>query len=228
MPPMKISGVDRCGCLIQSARLESSDLCHYNTTVATTSTNVDAIVAFNLPYDSLSTSYHNRMWLWTRANPIRLGRVPVLYLFLRVLSLLFSSPSPLSSLFSTSIFLSLSFPFPPSFFIPVLSALMTVLLSRESLPRERFAIEGCSYRFPGVFRPFNPASFLAFVPSSVPAQHLIFNKLESGTNSRKYQWKIDPIAPWRERYLDILFEEYQIQRIFLNINSVIISIQMQR
>lgn len=30
MPPMKISGVDRCGCLIQSARLESSDLRHYN------------------------------------------------------------------------------------------------------------------------------------------------------------------------------------------------------
>lgn len=30
MPPMKISGVDRCGCLIQSARLESSDLRHCN------------------------------------------------------------------------------------------------------------------------------------------------------------------------------------------------------
>lgn len=228
MPPMKISGVDRCGCLIQSARLESSDL-RYNTTITTTSANVDAIVAFNLPYDSLSTSYHNRMWLWTRANPIRLGRVPVLYLFLRVLSLPFSSLSQLSSLFPTSVFLSLSFAFPPSSFIPVLSALMTVLLSRESLPRERFAIEGCSYRFPGVFRPFNPASFLAFAPSSMPAQHLILNELESGTNSRKYQWKIDLIeqfhvmahwnVSWRIYYLT---SQIRYCRIFLNINSVVI------
>lgn len=52
-----------------------------------------------------------------------------------------------------------SFPLIPSFFISflfVLIRLMTVLLSRKSLPRERFATEGCSYRCPGAFRPFCP------------------------------------------------------------------------
>lgn len=86
------------------------------------------------------------MWLRARTNPIRLGRVLVLYLFL----IPFSSLSP--SLFS------LSFAFSSSFFVLALTVLMTVLLSRESLPRERFAIEGCSYRFPGAYRPFNLAS----------------------------------------------------------------------
>lgn len=181
---------------------------------------------FNLPFNSLSTSYHNRMWLRARANPIRLGRVLVLYLFLGpFFSLFFSLFLP--SFFSVPI----SFSFSATFFILVLPVLMT-LLSRESLPRERFAIEGCSHRLPGVFWPFNPISLLAFAPSSVPAQRLIFDKLENGTWFAKVSvenWFKLISRCWRiEIYFNALSEESVIVRYFLvSIMSLSNSIQMR-
>lgn len=190
MPPMKISGVDRCGCLIQSARLESSDLRHYNH---------HRRCRHHLHHHHLHQCRRYRRF----QPPFRLAFKPLSQSdvtpssgesnpFGQSTSSLFV-PGPFSFLpssFSVAFFrFCLSVPF---FRLPVfllysgaLLALMTVLLSRESLPRERFAIEGCSYRFPGAFRSFNPASLLAHTPSSVLAQQrlkrLIPNKLERGT-----------------------------------------------
>lgn len=214
MPPMKISGVDRCGCLIQSARLESSDL-HYNTT----STNVDATVAFNLPFDSLSTSYHNRMWLWARANPIRLGRVPVLYLFVGpFFSLLFLR------FLRFSVFLSLSFAFPSFFFIPVLPALMTVGCSRENLSQGKDSLlKGVVIGSPGCFDLLTPHPFLHSRRHRRQLNVSFLTNSKAARNSRKYRWKIDSIVRshadrywniswciiWRVRYVRRIFFEYQ-------------------
>lgn len=184
MPPMKISGVDRCGCLIQSARLESSDLRHYN-------------------HHRRCRHHHHHLHQCRRYRrfqpPFRLAFKPLSQSdvtpssgesnpFGQSTSSLFV-PGSFSSLpffsFLRRLFSLLSFCSFLSSLFRALLALMTVLLSRESLPRERFAIEGCSYRFPGAFRSFNPASLLAHTPSSVPAQQrlkrLIPNKLERGT-----------------------------------------------
>lgn len=125
-------------------------------------------------FDSLSTRYHNRM----RLEPRRIQSVQGEYQFFTC------SCRPSFALSASLPFLLLPFPFLPIpflfrelstspclsfhsvfsflFFVPVALVLMTPLLSRESLPGERFATEGCSYRFPGAFRPF------AFPLSSVP------------------------------------------------------------
>lgn len=151
---MKISGVDRCGCLIQSARLESSDLRRRYHRFQP---------PFRFAFNPLSQSDVTR----ARANPIRSER----------------ERESADSLFvpaSLSLSFPLSYPLFPFLYPSSLSwsarGLMTVLPSRESLPGERFATEGCSYRFPGALRPF-------YFPRSLPAlvQRLILNKLETGT-----------------------------------------------
>lgn len=136
MPPMKISGVDRCGCLIQSARLESSDL-RYPSTLSplSTSLSIRFQLAITIGCDSSSGE----------SNP-----------FGESTDSLFV-PAPLSLSFSLS-FPLFRFLYPSSLSWSA-RGLMTVLPSRESLPGERFATEGCSYRFPGAFRPFYPPRF---------------------------------------------------------------------
>lgn len=127
------------------------------TCITTTSTNTDATVAFNLPFDSLSSHYHNQMWLLARANPIRLGRVPALYLFLD-LSLFFPplSPSP----FFASVFLFLSFVFPSFFFIPGPSWPLWLCFSRENLSQGKDSLsKGVVIGSPGRFDLLTPRPF---------------------------------------------------------------------
>lgn len=97
---------------------------------------------------------------------------------------------------SLSGFLSLSLYFllflPSSFLALVFLVLMTLFLSQESLPRERFATEGYSYRFPGAFRPFTPIFFPTPLPSS---RHSRLLNVSFWTNSKSALSKV-PLENW--------------------------------
>lgn len=131
---MKISGVDRCGCLIQSARLESTG---------------PPIVPFSHPFHCAPPTRRFRARTIgcdsNQANPIRSRRVPIL------------ASSSFRSPFSPSVSVPPLGPLPSApdvFVLP--QSFDSLFLRREPLPRERFAAEGYSYRFPGAFRPFQP------------------------------------------------------------------------
>lgn len=90
---MKISGVDRCGRLIQSARLESSDLRHRRRRYCCHPIRHPPPLQppFRFAFNPLSQSDATR----AQANPIRSGRVPILYLFLTLFRpLCLSCPPP--------------------------------------------------------------------------------------------------------------------------------------
>lgn len=127
---MKISAVDRCGCLIQSTSLESASL--------------EPTFRPSRPY--------------TAPFPRTIGRDSNLRIqSVRAECRHFSCPAALSALgpvpFQRPTLSDATRGFARRLRLP---SALTLFPSRESLRRKRFAAEGYSYRFPGAFRPFQP------------------------------------------------------------------------
>lgn len=136
MPPMKISGVDRCGCLIQSARLESSDLRRYNTTVSLPPPLMSTLSSLSTP---LTTRFQPAITIGCDSELGRIQSVWAEYQFFICSwgSFLFFSFSFLrfSPLFSPLLsFYPFLTAFPP-FFLIQFSRLLWLCSSRENLSR---------------------------------------------------------------------------------------------
>lgn len=172
---MKISGVDRCGCLIQSARLESS---RSPPLPAPPPSPPPSPLSTPPLSSSLSIRFQPAITIGCDSSPSESNPFGESTNSLFVPDLLF--PLFLSFPFSAASLLDLSFrSLVLSPIVPIFPVLMTPFLLREFLPRERFATEGYSYQFPGAIRPFILPSVPA--PSSALAQRLILNKLETST-----------------------------------------------
>lgn len=191
MPPMKISGVDRCGCLIQSARLESSDLHHHRRQhrCCRSSSRRRFQPPFRFAFNPLSQSDVTR----AQANPIRSKRVPILYLSLIPLSFSLSLLIFFYSFYrSLSGFLSLSLPLSvPSSFSLIFFPCPGLPSPYDFVPLTRISPKGkIRYRGVQLSVPRGVSTFYSHlltdtsppaISSFAPAQRFILNKLEIGT-----------------------------------------------
>jgi len=110
---------------------------------------VDAITAFNLPFDSLSTRYHNRMWL-------ELGRIQSVRRE-SADSLFVPAPLSLSLSLSLSLFLFLSFAFYILLLCPGPPEVLWLCFPRENLSQGKDSLpRGIVIGSPGRFDLFIP------------------------------------------------------------------------